>query len=229
MTVPAPDNVLLDYFLHNPGYVICKMPHYFPVYARHFAKFRGAKCHVLEIGCAAGGSLQMWKHYFGAEARITGLDIDPRCAERVEDRICVRIGDQADPAFLAEVIAEFGPPDIIVDDGSHHATHTCATFDFLYPHLTACGVYCVEDLHTAYWPDFGGGLQRPGTFVEKCKALIDTMNAHHTRGALAPDALTATTRSLHIYDSIAVIEKGPRNVLPTFYSWGIDTPPPTTR
>lgn len=221
-----PSTALLDYFLHNPGYVICKLPHYFPVYERHFKKFRGTKCLIMEIGCAGGGSLQMWKHYFGPEAQIVGLDINPNCAARVEERIRVRIGDQADPAFLARVLNEVGVPDIVIDDGSHRASDTIAAFDFLFPRLAPRGVYCVEDLHTAYWPEFEGGLGRPGTFVEKCKGFIDTLNAYHTQGALPPSAFTDTTRSMHVYDSIVVFEKGPRNVLPLSYSWGIDGPRP---
>lgn len=217
---------LWRYFRTNPGHLIVKLPHYFPIYERHLARFRETAVTVVEIGVAAGGSLQMWKHYFGSQARVVGLDVNPQCAERVEPQIEAAIGDQADPAFLASVVARIGAPDVVIDDGSHRQRDVGAAFDFLYPRLSERGVYIVEDLHTAYWPDFGGGFQRPGTFVETCKALIDALNAHHTKGALQPSAFTETTASIHAYDSVVVFEKGARRVLPPLTSWGSDGPPP---
>jgi hypothetical protein len=44
----------------------------------------------------------------------------------------VRIGSQADPEFLRRVVREFGPFDLIIDDGSHHSSHIIATFNHLF-------------------------------------------------------------------------------------------------
>ena len=38
--------------------------------------------------------------------------------------------------------------------------------------------------------------------------MIDKLNAHHTRGDVAPDSFTDTTLSMHFYDSVVVFEKG---------------------
>jgi cephalosporin hydroxylase len=216
---------LWRYFLTNPGHLIVKLPHYFPIYERHLARFRGGPVTIVEIGVAAGGSLQMWKHYLGAQARVVGLDVNPLCAERVEPQIEVFIGDQADSTFLASVVDRIGPSDVVIDDGSHRQHDVGATFDFLYPRLSEHGVYIVEDLHAAYWPDFGGGLARPGTFIERAKGLIDELNAHHCAD-LQPSPFTETTNSIHLYDSVAVFEKGPRRVFRALTSWGSDGPPP---
>jgi hypothetical protein len=70
------------------------------------------------------------------------------------------------------------------------------------------GVYLVEDLHTAYWSEYEGGLKRQESFLETCKGLIDELNADHSRGALPPTEFTRTTLSMHFYDSIVVFEKG---------------------
>jgi hypothetical protein len=72
-------NTLRDYFEHNPGRLMHKWLHYFDIYERHFARFRGREIHMMEIGVYHGGSLQMWKHYFGPKATIYGVDIDPGC------------------------------------------------------------------------------------------------------------------------------------------------------
>ncbi len=195
-------------FLTNQGKEIHKWEHYFPIYERHFAPWRGRSVTFLEIGVAKGGSLQMWRRYLGPLAQVVGVDIDPACKAHEDDGVQVRIGDQSDPAFLAAVVEEFGAPDIVLDDGSHQMSHIAATFDVLYPRLPKNGVYMVEDLHCAYWPKFGGSLEGPETFINIAKALIDRLNADHTRGAVAPDAFTRDTFSIAFYDSVVVFEKG---------------------
>ncbi|WP_428375395.1 class I SAM-dependent methyltransferase [Lichenicoccus sp.] len=195
-------------FLTHQGRTIHKWKHYFPAYERHFCRFVDRPVTFLEIGCGLGGSLQMWKRYLGPHAQIVGIDIRSVCAEYQEDQIAVRIGDQSDPAFLSSIIDEFGHPDIVLDDGSHVMAHVLASFGYLYQRCASDGVYLVEDLHTAYWDEYGGGLGREGTFIELCKALIDELNADWSRGALMPTEFTRSTQSMHFYDSMAVFERG---------------------
>ena len=148
------------------------------------------------------------ERYLGPHARIVGLDIDPSCKAAEEDQIAVRIGDQSDERFLASVVDEFGTPDVVLDDGSHRMEHVRATFAYLYPLVATEGVYFVEDLHTAYWRRYGGGLGRDGTFIEIAKQLIDELNADLSRGAVSPTEFTASTMSMHFYDSCVVFERG---------------------
>jgi hypothetical protein len=195
-------------FLNHHGRVIHKWKHYFPVYERHFGRFVNQSVVFVEIGCGEGGSLQLWKQYLGPFATVVGLDTRPECAAFEEDQIHVRIGDQADGEFLRSVVEEFGAPHVALDDGSHVMSHVAASFECLYPLMVANGVYLVEDLHTAYWDEYGGGLKRAGTFIELCKALVDELNAGHTRGSLEETAFSQTTLSMHFYDSVVVFEKG---------------------
>lgn len=195
-------------FLLNTNRPIHKWIHYFPIYERHFERFRNQSIVFLEIGCGKGGSLQMWKRYFGPFAQIVGIDIEPKCKEFEEDQIAVRIGNQNDPRFIASVIKEFGSPDIVLDDGSHNMPDILATFNFLYPKLHKNAIYCVEDLHTAYWEEYGGGLNREGSFIEISKSLIDQLNADHTRGAIEPGQFSKETLSMHFYDSVVLFERG---------------------
>ena len=195
-------------FLTNDQRLIHKWKHYFPAYERHLSRFRNQDVVMVEIGCGGGGSLQMWKRFLGPHARIVGIDVRPECAEFVEDQIAVRIGDQSDPKFLDEVLREFGSPDVVLDDGSHIMSHVQASFAHLYPRMARTGVYVVEDLHTAYWPNYEGGLRKPETFIETIKNLIDELNADWTRGELKPTLFTHTTLSMHRSDSMAVFERG---------------------
>jgi SAM-dependent methyltransferase len=201
-------NLWADFLGNGDRRVIHKWKHYFPIYERHFAPFVNRSVTFVEIGCGAGGSLQMWKRLFGPHAQIVGLDIDPRCKAFEDDQIAVRIGAQQDPLFLEAVAKEFGPLDVVLDDGSHIMAHVAASFLHLYPRLSKNGVYLVEDLHTAYWPEYGGALRRPDSFIEIAKALVDELNANHARGALLPTEFTRTTNSVCFYDSIVVFERG---------------------
>lgn len=182
---------LFSIFYDNHGKDIFKWMHYLPIYEKHFQRFINQSITILEIGCLHGGSLQMWKRYFGPHARIVGIDINPKCAEHEEDQIHVRIGNQEDKTFLVQVAEEFGSFDIVIDDGSHICEHLIASFQVLYDYVKYNGVYVAEDLHTNYWPDYGGGVRRSGTFIEHAKLLIDELNAYHTKGdiRLVGDAL----------------------------------------
>jgi len=189
--------------------VIHKWVHYFDIYHRHFAPFRGRPVTVVEFGVNQGGSLQMWKNYFGPQARIYGVDIDPRCAAFEEPQVEILIGDQEDRTFLRELLARTGPIDIVIEDGGHTMGQQLATFEELWPAVTDGGVFLVEDLHTSYWKDFGGGHLRPGTFIEFAKTLVDQQHAWHSREpeTLAVDDYTTSVRGMHVYDSIIVFDK----------------------
>jgi len=205
---PEPGS-LRKLFDEHTGNLVTKWANYFPVYERHFAPYVGKRPLVIEIGVHKGGSLQLWKKYFGPGARIVGVDIDPLCAALEEEQVSVRIGDQSDQKFLQALIEEFGAPDIVIDDGSHVSAHQKATFDLLFPAMKSSGVYVVEDLHTNYWQEFGGGLYKASTFIEWIKVLIDEIHAGRTRGALPTSTYTSTLQAISIYESIAVLTKEP--------------------
>jgi hypothetical protein len=195
-------------FLTNDDNLIHKWVHYFPAYEKHFQPWRNRAMTFLEIGVSRGGSLAMWQRYFGPRAKIVGIDINPDCKRHERPGIEVRIGDQSDPEFLASLIEEFGVPDVVLDDGSHIMDHVIKTFDFFYPKLPKNGVYMVEDMHTAYWKHYGGGLHEEKSFVNVSKHFIDQLNAHCTRGEIAPNQMTRDTYCISFYDSIVAFDKG---------------------
>ena len=194
-------------FYENSGKDVFKWVHYLPIYEKHFQRYIGRSMKLMEIGVHHGGSLQMWKRYLGPHVQIVGIDINPSAIQHAEDQINVRVGNQADPIFLKSVIEEFGPFDIIIDDGSHISDDQIITFNTLYDHVKEDGIYVVEDLHTNYWEEYGGGLYKPGTFIETTKLLIDELNAYHSRESLEVTRFTNSTSSIHFYDSMIFFEK----------------------
>ena len=137
------------------------------------------------------------------------VDIDPDCARHAEPGTSVEIGDQADPAFLAQLAEKHGPFDIIVDDGGHHVHQQITSFEHLWPHLNDKGYYIVEDTHTSYWPGFGGGFREEKSFIEYAKRLIDKMHSWYTdQDDIFPfDEWARQLQGVRFYDSVTVIEK----------------------
>ncbi|HEY7008016.1 MAG TPA: class I SAM-dependent methyltransferase [Jatrophihabitantaceae bacterium] len=210
-------NPLEAYFEANQDRLIFKWMHYFEIYDRHFSEYRDQPVNVLEFGVSHGGSLQMWKSYFGRSAHITGVDIDPRCAQFVEDRVDVVIGDQEDRGFLKGLGERLGSVDVLIEDGGHTPGQQIATFEEMWPYISDGGVFLMEDLHTSYWANYDGGYKKPGTFVEYAKDLIDRQHAWYSRekDVFDVDDYTRSIGGMHVYDSIIVFDKAqltrPRN------------------
>jgi len=102
------DGELLDIFANNKAGIVHKWHHYIPLYDRYFSSFRGRKIRFLEIGVSNGGSLQMWRKYFGDDAIIFGIDINPKCEKLNGLAGQVRIGSQTDHCFLESLVKEMG-------------------------------------------------------------------------------------------------------------------------
>jgi hypothetical protein len=194
-------------FADNQGAVVHKWHHYIPLYDRYFSPWRDKPLRFLEIGVSEGGSLQLWRSYFGPQATIFGIDINPDCARFDGQAGSVRIGSQTDPAFLNRVVAEMGGVDIVLDDGSHHMDHIRASLDVLFPKLAVGGVYFIEDLHSAYWPGFGGGYHHKNNIFNMLRKISDDMHHwYHGRPSHFPN-FGPDIGALHLHDSIMVLEK----------------------
>ena len=88
----------LKLFLQSK-YNSTKYKKYFKVYDDLFSKYINKKIIFVEIGISNGGSLQIWKKFFGNKARIIGIDLNPKCKEFEEKGIEIFIGDQSNPKF----------------------------------------------------------------------------------------------------------------------------------
>ena len=200
---------LLKIFANNKGKVVDKWHHYIPIYERYFGPYRKKPLRFLEIGVFKGGSLEMWRKYFGPDATIFGIDIDPACAAFNGSAGQVRIGSQDDAAFLADVVAEMGGVDIVLDDGSHMMAHVRASLKALFPMVADNGLYMIEDLHTAYWRRYGGGMGRGRNFFGDVLSIVHDMHHWYRELDEVPNSIGSTVSGVHIHDSIVVLEKGP--------------------
>ncbi|MCP9275301.1 class I SAM-dependent methyltransferase [Mycolicibacterium sp. CAU 1645] len=215
-------------FMHTGG--ANKWLHYLPVYEANID--RSQPIRMLELGVFRGGSLRMWREYLHPQSVIVGIDIDPNCKqfEDPEHNVHVRIGGQQDATFLQEVNSEFGPFDVILDDGSHMTSHMVESFRNLFASaLAEPGAYIVEDVHSNYWKPYRDSSM---SFVDFVAVLVDAMHAHY------PDAesevnfrtddparlrevsvprITPKLDGIEIHDSIVVVRKASRDLPRSVY------------
>ena len=219
---PQPEEsggTLYDIFLRNTRGDIHKWHHYFDVYETFLAPYRGQPLKFLEIGLWRGGSLKMWREYFGPAAAIAGMDVEPACAEHEQHGFRIFIGDQADREFLRTLKAQLGELDVVIDDGGHTTLQQINTFEELYPITNQ--LYIVEDTHTSYWPKFLD--DGPRSFIDFAKDKVDVLHEWHrspqsfslhsippAQRSAEPSVsyFCAHTRAIHFYDSMVVFEKG---------------------
>ena len=203
----AHNSDMLEHFININGFLIHKWHHYIPIYDHYFSPFKGRDIKLLEIGVSKGGSLQLWRKYFGNKATIFGIDIEPECIKYSTPTEQIRIGSQIDESFLKSVIKEMGGVDIILDDGSHHMKHIPVTLKILYPYLNYGGIYMIEDLHTAYWKKYGGGYDAKNNFFKFVMDLVDDIHHWYHPKRIKQPNISKDCSGIHIHDSIVVLEK----------------------
>ena len=175
---------------------------YFAVYDRLFSPWVGKRFTFVEVGVFNGGSLLMWRDYFGPQARIIGVDFNPEAKRLEADGFEIFIGNQADPAFWRDFVAAVGPVDVLLDDGGHTFEQQIVTVDAIVPAINDGGLVVVEDTHTSYLADFGGPSNR--SFVAWAKTVVDGIN--HRFSDLAGRPGEQAIFSVAFYESIVAFE-----------------------
>jgi len=199
----------LEIFNEHNGLVSHKWIHYFFVYDSIFKRFleKGEPLKMLEIGVQNGGSLEIWKKYLPQNSKIYGIDINEKCTQlKFSEGISFHLGSAVDKQFMEKTFGdvEF---DVIIDDGSHVCKDVIDAFEYLFPKLKNGGCYIVEDMHTSYWKEYGGGLHE-GTSIEYFKKWIDIgINREYVGNGLADSNIGKMISHISFYDSVCAIEK----------------------
>jgi hypothetical protein len=137
----------------------------------------------LELGIMRGGSCGLFEALYRPQNHMA-LDVYRHGADGLDELKATVTADgrrfrahfdlsQADiPRILSEWKALSGQAspefDVIVDDASHAYELSLASFNGLFPHLRAGGVYVIEDWGWAHWP---GPWQDPSHAEYKSPAL----------------------------------------------------------
>ena len=148
---------------------------YFQVYEELFSKYIGKEIIFVEIGVLHGGSLFMWKEYFGNKARIIGIDLHPKAKELEKYGFDIFIGSQSDINFWKDFYAKVGKIDILLDDGGHENNQQIITLNESIPNIKDGGIILTEDTHTSYFKKFGNPSKY--SFINYTKYLVDVVNS----------------------------------------------------
>lgn len=171
---------------------------------------------LLEIGWYEGASMRTWREYLHPASIVVGVDIN-QPAEPV-DRVHFRQAN-ATTHEVEKVADEFGPFDVIVDDGSHLSADVVTTFRLLWPHVEPGGLYIIEDLHVSYHRDWHGwdptrpkqGRSSAGwaSSMEYLKGITDDI--HHDHAGAGPASLQTafggSVASIAFHPGVAILRK----------------------
>jgi hypothetical protein len=181
-------------------YFSTKHSTYFEVYDELLESYKGRDLTFVEIGVLSGGSLFMWREFFGPGARIIGIDINPTAKKWESFGFEIWVGDQSDPSFWANFIAEVGPLDVVLDDGGHTYKQQITTAINLLPAVSDGGLLIVEDTHTSYMSGYGN---RKFSLMRWTFRLMDAINSRFSGlKGVSPGHISNLVWKISTYESI---------------------------
>ena len=198
---------LIKSFKTSPRYSI-KWSNYFTVYENLFKKFVNKKIIFVEIGVGNGGSLFMWKKFFGSKARIIGIELNPDAKKLEKFGFEIFIGDQSDPLFWKKFYNKVGKIDVLLDDGGHKNIQQITTFMESYNHIKENGIIVVEDTHTSYMKKKGFKNPSKYSFINFCNLIIENLHRRNPSINKNLNILSKKIESIYFYDSIVSINFG---------------------
>ncbi|MDA7785200.1 class I SAM-dependent methyltransferase [Pseudomonadales bacterium] len=160
-------------FLQSP-YRSIKHASYFSVYDTLLNEYRGKNITFVEIGVLDGGSLFMWRDFFGENARIIGIEINKSAKVWEEHGFEIFIGSQSDPEFWKGLFNKVGNVDIVLDDGGHTYQQQIVTVESSLQYIKPGGKIIVEDTYTSYQKEYGSPSNY--SFMKYAANLVDGMN-----------------------------------------------------
>ncbi len=206
--VDAPENrppgAALREIYDNTPYLSLKHTSYFHVYETLLSRFVGQQFTFVEIGVLNGGSLAMWRRYFGPQARIVGIDMNPAALRWQDAGFEIFIGDQADPAFWDGLRNLLGPVDVLLDDGGHTNVQQITTVGHALPLVRDGGLVIVEDVHCSYFTEFGN--PSGDSFISFAKRLVDQVNARYPHLPRSSPDWSGTVASIRFFESIVAFD-----------------------
>lgn len=180
-----------------------KWESYFQVYDKIFKKYKDQKVTFVEVGVSGGGSLFIWREYFGKQARIIGIDFNPAAKKLEKYGFEIFIGNQSDKNFWKEFYRKIGKIDILFDDGGHKNIQQISTVENSLEHINDNGIIVVEDTHTSFLKEF----KNPSyfSFINYCNKLIKNIHKRCEWVSKKNNIYSNKIWSIDFYESIVAI------------------------
>ena len=157
-------------------YSSIKCTNYFHIYDELFKKYKNKKITFVEIGIFSGGSLFMWRNYFGKNARIIGIDLNPVSKRFEKYGFEIFIGDQSSEHFWKNFYKKVGKVDIVLDDGGHTNYQQIITTNQCIPMIKDGGKMIVEDVHTSFIR-YNWYNPSKHSFINYSKKIVEDINS----------------------------------------------------
>ncbi len=184
-------------------YFSLKYINYFPIYDELLKKFRNKKIVFVEIGVFSGGSLFMWRNFFGKKAKIIGVDLNPDIKRFKKYGFEISVGDQSSDKFWKKFFNKYGKVDVILDDGGHTNYQQIITVNNCIPNIKDGGILITEDVHTSYIKDKWYNPSKR-SFINYSKKLIDDINSRYPGIKKQKFSLNRYIYSIQNFESITV-------------------------
>ena len=205
-------NLRLFQIYKNLNNVSLKVDTYFQVYEEIFSKYVGKKITFVEVGVLQGGSLFMWREYFGKNARIIGVDLHPNSKELEKHGFEIYVGSQSDKNFWKDFYSKVGKIDILLDDGGHVNDQQIITLNETIDNMNDDGTIMTEDVHTSYFKNFGNPSRF--SFINYTKHLIDVVNSRFNETKIKKNnPFRKKIYSISFYQSVVVLKINRRKAI----------------
>lgn len=181
-------------------YLSIKHTSYFHVYEKLLAPYRGTAFTFVEVGVYNGGSLFMWRDFFGPQARIIGVEFNPDAKTWESEGFEIHIGDQSDPSFWETFYAEVGQIDVMLDDGGHSNEQQIVTVVKAAENVRNGGLIIVEDTHTSYMKQFGNPSRY--SFMNFAFDVVNSINNRFPAIRSSENSLAGEISSVEFFESI---------------------------
>ena len=195
---------LLKSFKKSPRYSI-KWSNYFDIYEKIFEKFKNKKIKIVEIGIGDGGSLFMWRQFFGKKAKIIGIELNPEAKKLEKYGFKIFNGDQSNPNFWKNFYKKIGKIDILIDDGGHTNLQQITTVMESLKNINNGGMIIIEDTHTSFMKNSGFRNPSKYSFINFSTSLIENIHRRNPMLRKKMNFFSEKIYSLKFYDSITVI------------------------
>ena len=190
---------LYKHYLDSPLRSV-KHSSYFLTYENLLEQYRNKQIIFVEVGIHNGGSLFMWRNFFGDSARIIGVDLNPNAKELEKYGFEIFIGNQGENSFWKNFYKEVGKVDILLDDGGHTYEQQINTVNNSVNYINDGGMIIVEDTHTSYFRNFGYPSRY--TFTKWAHKISDNINARSEKVSIKNPKFKDAIYSIEFFESI---------------------------
>lgn len=188
------------------AFTIVKTRRFLDIYAKAAEGQQGRK--LLELGIFEGGSLVLFDKLF-RPAKMVGVDLKKNSVPALDDYVAKRGGavktyygtSQDDVAAMTRVVdSDFGGEiDIVVDDASHLYEQTKASFQILFPRLSAGGIYIIEDWAWSFQAPYQNAKHDWYGRTAMASLIFEL---------IADVAISPAIDNIQIFKELAIIKKG---------------------